>query len=265
MLLMPQLRALRKHLPDKLGKDNVEFDEQNAQGESTNCSTICNGFVTNGVDLIMANATGALQAAVSATNEIPIVGTSVTDYGTALNIKDWKGTSGTNVTGTADLAPIDKQEDMILEIKPDVKKVGILFCSSEPNSAYQAKLMEDELKKDKIEYKEYTASDSNEIQSVTQTACSEVDAIYIPQTTLWLLVLKLSKMLLFLPAFLYLQVKKEFVKPESQLFPSVTTTLVTRQVKWLIKSLKRVLIPEKWLSRQTKIRQNFTTKKTATL
>ena len=85
------------------------------------------------------------------------------------------------------------------------------------------------------------------------------------QTTLWLLVLKLSKMLLFLPAFLYLQVKKEFVKPESQLFPSVTTTLVTRQVKWLIKSLKRVLIPEKWLSRQTKIRQNFTTKKTATL
>lgn len=69
---------------------------------------------------------------------------------------------------------------MILEIKPDVKKVGILFCSSEPNSAYQAKLMEKELKKDKIEYKEYTASDSNEIQSVTQTACSEVDAIYIP-------------------------------------------------------------------------------------
>lgn len=173
-------KGFKKALTDKLGKDNVEFDEQNAQGESTNCSTICNGFVTNGVDLIMANATGALQAAVSATNEIPIVGTSVTDYGTALNIKDWKGTSGTNVTGTADLAPIDKQEDMILEIKPDVKKVGILFCSSEPNSAYQAKLMKDELKKDKIEYKEYTASDSNEIQSVTQTACSEVDAIYIP-------------------------------------------------------------------------------------
>ena len=123
-------KGFKKALTDKLGKDNVEFDEQNAQGESTNCSTICNGFVTNGVDLIMANATGALQAAVSATNEIPIVGTSVTDYGTALNIKDWKGTSGTNVTGTADLAPIDKQEDMILEIKPDVKKFGIIFCSS---------------------------------------------------------------------------------------------------------------------------------------
>lgn len=173
-------KGFKKALTDKLGEDGVEFDEQNAQGESTNCSTICNGFVTNGVDLILANATGSLQAAVSATNEIPIVGTSVTDYGTALNIKDWKGTSGTNVTGTSDLAPIDQQEDMILELKPDVKKVGILFCSSEPNSAYQAKLMEEELKKDNVEYKEYTAADSNEIQSVTQTACSEVDAIYVP-------------------------------------------------------------------------------------
>ena len=144
-------KGFKKALTDKLGEGNVEFDEQNAQGESTNCSTICNGFVTNGVDLIMANATGALQAAVSATNEIPIVGTSVTDYGTALNIKDWNGTSGTNVTGTADLAPIDEQEDMILTIKPDVKKVGILYCSSEANSAYQAKLMEEELKKDNIE------------------------------------------------------------------------------------------------------------------
>lgn len=173
-------KGFKDALTEKLGKDNVEFDEQNAQGESTNCSTICNGFVTNGVDLIMANATGSLQAAVSATNEIPIVGTSVTDYGTALNIKDWTGTSGTNVTGTSDLAPIDQQEDMILELKPDVKKVGIIFCSSEPNSSYQAKLMEEELKKDNVEYKEYTAADSNEIQSVAQTACSEVDVIYVP-------------------------------------------------------------------------------------
>ena len=173
-------KGFKKALTDKLGEGNVEFDEQNAQGESTNCSTICNGFVTNGVDLIMANATGALQAAVSATNEIPIVGTSVTDYGTALNIKDWNGTSGTNVTGTADLAPIDEQEDMILTIKPDVKKVGILYCSSEANSAYQAKLMEEELKKDNIEYKEYTASDSNEIQSVVTSAVDECDALYIP-------------------------------------------------------------------------------------
>ena len=124
-------KGFKKALTDKLGEGNVEFDEQNAQGESTNCSTICNGFVTNGVDLIMANATGALQAAVSATNEIPIVGTSVTDYGTALNMKDWNGTSGTNVTGTADLAPIDEQEDMILRVAGYAKKtVVIVYAGS---------------------------------------------------------------------------------------------------------------------------------------
>lgn len=173
-------KGFQDALKEKLGEENVEFDVQNAQGESTNCSTICNGFVTDNVDLIMANATGSLQAAVSSTNSIPILGTSVTDYATALNISDWSGKTGTNVSGTSDLAPIDQQEDMILEILPDVKNVGIAYCSSEPNSAFQAQRMEEALKADGIEYKEYTASDSNEIQSVITTACDEVDAIYIP-------------------------------------------------------------------------------------
>ena len=102
-------KGFKDALTKKLGKDNVEFDEQNAQGESTNCSTICNNFVTNNVDLILGNATGALQAATQATADIPILGTSVTDYGTALNIKDWSGKTGTNVSGTSDLAPIDQQ------------------------------------------------------------------------------------------------------------------------------------------------------------
>ena len=135
-------KGFQDALKEKLGEENVEFDVQNAQGESTNCSTICNGFVTDNVDLIMANATGALQAAVSSTNSIPILGTSVTDYATALNISDWSGKTGTNVSGTSDLAPIDQQEDMILEILPDVKTVGIAYCSSEPNSAFQAQRME---------------------------------------------------------------------------------------------------------------------------
>lgn len=173
-------KGFKDTLTKKLGKDNVEFDEQNAQGESTNCSTICNGFVTSNVDLILANATGALQAASQATADIPILGTSVSDYATALNIKDWKGKTGTNVSGTSDLAPIDQQEAMLKEIIPNVKKVGILYCSSEPNSAYQSKLMQKALKKDGIAYKEYTAADSNEIQSVTTTACSECDVLYVP-------------------------------------------------------------------------------------
>ena len=173
-------KGFKDTLTKKLGKDNVEFDEQNAQGESTNCSTICNGFVTSNVDLILANATGALQAATQATADIPILGTSVSDYATALNIKDWKGKTGTNVSGTSDLAPIDQQEAILKEISPNAKKVGILYCSSEPNSAYQSKLMQEALKKDGIAYKEYTAADSNEIQSVTTTACDECDVLYVP-------------------------------------------------------------------------------------
>lgn len=173
-------KGFKDTLTKKLGKDNVEFDEQNAQGESTNCSTICNGFVTSNVDLILANATGALQAATQATADIPILGTSVSDYATALNIKDWKGKTGTNVSGTSDLAPIDRQEAILKEIIPNAKKVGILYCSSEPNSAYQSKLMQEALKKDGIAYKEYTAADSNEIQSVTTTACDECDVLYVP-------------------------------------------------------------------------------------
>ena len=173
-------KGFKDTLTKKLGKDNVEFDEQNAQGESTNCSTICNGFVTSNVDLILANATGALQAATQATADIPILGTSVSDYATALNIKDWKGKTGTNVSGTSDLAPIDQQEAILKEIIPNAKKVGILYCSSEPNSAYQSKLMQEALKKAGIAYKEYTAADSNEIQSVTTTACDECDVLYVP-------------------------------------------------------------------------------------
>ena len=79
----------------------VEFDVQNASGESANCSTIVNGFVSANDDLIMANATAALQAAQAATSDIPILGTSVTDYATALDISDWTGTVGNNISGTA--------------------------------------------------------------------------------------------------------------------------------------------------------------------
>ena len=173
-------KGFKDTLTKKLGKDNVEFDEQNAQGESTNCSTICNGFVTSNVDLILANATAALQAAAAGTSEIPILGTSITDYATALDIDNWTGTTGLNISGTSDLAPIDQQEAILKEIIPNAKKVGILYCSSEPNSAYQSKLMQEALKKDGIAYKEYTAADSNEIQSVTTTACDECDVLYVP-------------------------------------------------------------------------------------
>lgn len=166
-------------LTEKLG-DKVKFDVQNAQGESTNCTTICTGFVASNVDLIMANATPALQAAASATEKIPVVGTSVTDYATALEIKDWSGKTGFNITGTADLAPIDEQEKMLKEMFPDAKTVGILYCSAEANSKYQAKLFEDALTADGISFKEYSAADTNEIRTVVTTAVAECDVLYIP-------------------------------------------------------------------------------------
>lgn len=167
-------------LKELLGEGNVTFDLQNAQNEQANCATICNGFVSSSYDLILANATTALQCAAAATSTIPVLGTSVTDYATALDIDDWSGATGTNVSGTSDLAPIDQQEDMLLELFPDAKKVGILYCSAEANSIYQASQFEKYLEEDNIAYTEYTASDSNDIASVVQNAVSEVDVIYIP-------------------------------------------------------------------------------------
>lgn len=166
-------------LKELLG-ENVEFVFQNAQNEQTNAGTICNAFVADKVDLILANATSPLQAAASATADIPILGTSITDYAEALDIADWTGATGVNISGTSDLAPLDEQEKMLLELFPDVQTVGILYCSAEPNSAYQAEKFAEYLTADGIAYKEYTAADSNEIQTIASAAVQECDVIYIP-------------------------------------------------------------------------------------
>ena len=160
--------------------DKVVVDIQNASGEPTNCTTIVNGFVSNGVNLIMANATPALQAAASATGDIAVLGTSITDYGSALDIDNFNGTVGTNVSGTSDLAPLDQQALMVKELFPEAKKVGIIFCSSEANSAYQVEVITKELTNLGFEVKEFSFTDTNDISSVTQSACDFADVIYIP-------------------------------------------------------------------------------------
>ncbi|MBQ8559025.1 MAG: ABC transporter substrate-binding protein [Tyzzerella sp.] len=172
-------KGFQDALKEKLG-DKVEFDLQNASGESATCATITTQFVNDGVDLIMANATPALQAAMAATGDIPIVATSITDFATALDIDDWTGKSGINVTGTADLAPLDEQAAMVKELLPNAKTVGILYCSAEPNSKYQADVITAEFKELGLESKEYTVADTNEITSVVTKMCGEVDCIYIP-------------------------------------------------------------------------------------
>ena len=166
-------------LTEKLG-DKVEFDEQNAQGDSTTCSTITNRFVSDGVDLIFANATPALQAAYASTPNIPIVGTSITDYATALEIDDWSGATGLNVTGTSDLAPLEEQAARFKELLPDAKKIGLIYCSNEANSKYQINIVADELKKLGYETEEFSFSDSNDVAAVVTTACNKMDALYIP-------------------------------------------------------------------------------------
>ncbi|MBQ8506272.1 MAG: ABC transporter substrate-binding protein [Clostridia bacterium] len=166
-------------LTEKLG-DKVTFNEQNASGDSATCITIVNGFISENVDLIMANATPALQAAVAGTADIPILGTSVTDYGTALAIDNWTGTTGINVSGTSDLAPLDGQAAMIKELFPDAKEIGLLYCSAEANSAYQIEVITGYLTEMGYNCTNYVFADSNDVASVATNACASSDVIYIP-------------------------------------------------------------------------------------
>ena len=173
----PALDAATQGFVDALKENGItNIDVQNASGESTNCSTIVGNFVADGVDLIMANATPALQAASAATDTIPVLGTSITVYDVVLG-----GSVPKNVSGTTDLAPLDEQASMIKELFPDAKKVGILFCSAEANSQYQVDKISEFLKEDGIETVNYVFNDSNDITAVTEKAVSDkVDVIYVP-------------------------------------------------------------------------------------
>ena len=172
-------QGFKDALTEKLG-DAVSFNEQNASGDAATCAVICNQFVSDEVDLIMANATPALLAAASATNVIPILGTSITDYGTALGIEGFTGVSGTNISGTSDLAPLDGQAQMLSELFPDAKTVGLVYCSGEPNSKFQVETIAPMLTELGYTVTEYTFADSNDVANVTASACAECDVLYIP-------------------------------------------------------------------------------------
>ena len=164
----------------ELGEENVVFEEQNAAGDTNTCSTIMNTFVSDDVDLIMANATPALQAAATATADIPILGTSVTEYGVALNIEDFDGLVGGNISGTSDLAPLDKQAAMLQEWFPDAKNVGLLYCSAEANSQYQVDVVQAELEAMGYTCKQYSFADTNDMAAVTEECAANSDVIYVP-------------------------------------------------------------------------------------
>lgn len=172
-------RGFQDALIEELG-DQVQFDLQNAQGDYATCATILNSFLTEDVDLILANATAPLQAAATATAKIPILGTSVTDYSEALQLSEFDGILGNNISGTSDLAPLNEQAAMIKELFPDAKTIGILYSSSEPNSQYQVQVVSEELEQLGYACKLYSFSDSNDLSPSALTAASECDALYVP-------------------------------------------------------------------------------------
>ena len=167
-------------LKEALGEDKVNFNYQNAAGDSATCNTIVSSFVTEQDDLILAIATPALQAAANGTDVIPVLGTAITEYGTALSIDNFNGTVGTNVSGTSDLAPLDQQAAMFDELVPDAKTIGIFYCSNEANSKYQAEVVQEALEKSGKTVVVKTFSDSNDVQSAITSLVAEVDAVYIP-------------------------------------------------------------------------------------
>lgn len=173
-------KGFKDALIEEFGEDGVKFDEQNAQGDANTCSTIINGFVSSDVDLILANATPALQAAAAGTDTIPILGTSVTEYGVALELDNFDGTVGRNISGTSDLAPLDGQADMLHELFPDAKNVGLLYCSAEANSQYQVDTIKTYLEDMGYTCTYYSFADSNDLSSVVTKAADSSDVIYVP-------------------------------------------------------------------------------------
>ncbi len=166
-------------LVEELG-DKVTFDNQNASNDIPMCANIIGQFVAAEVDLILANATPALQAAAAATIEIPILGTSVTEYGVALGIENFSGVVGGNISGTSDLAPLDQQAAMVKEWFPDAEVVGLLYCSAEANSKYQVDVVKAELEQLGYTCEVFSFSDSNDLAAVVETAVVVSDVIYVP-------------------------------------------------------------------------------------
>lgn len=175
-------RGFKEFLTEKLG-DKVQFNVQNAQGEQTNCTTIVNQFVSSKVDLIMANATNAVKAAREATSDIPVVGTSVTDY-VSCGLVASNEAPGANVTGASDMNPVNVQVQLMKTLCPEVKTVGIVINSGEENSAIQAEEAKTAFEAEGFAVKIYSVADTNEIQTVVTAACNEVDAFYEPTDNL---------------------------------------------------------------------------------
>lgn len=164
--------------------DNITLDIQNAQADSANLSTISQRFVNNKVDMVLAIATPAAQSIASETTDIPILGTAITDYVDARLVQSNEAPGG-NITGTSDMNPIAEQIDLLMQLAPDAKTVGIVYSSSEDNSVLQAAIAKEACEALGLEVVEGTVTSSNDVQQVTTSVASKVDAIYIPTDNIY--------------------------------------------------------------------------------
>lgn len=174
--------GFKEALTEKLG-DKVTFDYQNASGDAMTCSTIADKFITNKVDLIMANATPAVQAAKEATATIPIVGTSVTDYA-ASELVASNDAPGGNVTGVSDMNAVANQMQLVKTFAPNAKNIGIVYCSAEDNSKLQFEEAKKTFEADGYAVKGYAVADVNEMIAVVEAVVKENDVIYEPTDNL---------------------------------------------------------------------------------
>jgi len=166
-----------KEALDDAGVD-VEYDDQNAQGEVPNTNTIATTFASDDLDLVFTVATPAAQAATQAIIDTPVLFTAVTDA-EAAGLVEANDAPGANVTGTSDLNPVADQLALLAEIAPEAKTVGVVYSSGEVNSEVQVDLAKEAAADLGITIKEATVSNSSEVQQATQSL-GDVDAIYVP-------------------------------------------------------------------------------------
>ena len=177
----PALDASNKGFVDALDEAGITYniDQQNAQNDQSACQTIAHKLVNDGNDLILAIATPAAQAVAGATDEIPIVGTAITDFASAGLVQS-NDKPGKNVTGSSDLTPVADQFDLLVKLLPQAKTVGVLYCTAESHSDVQVKLADQAAANHGLKLVRYSVSSSNEIQQVVESMVGKVDVVYTP-------------------------------------------------------------------------------------
>ena len=177
----PALDASNKGFVDALDEAGITYniDQQNAQNDQSACQTIAHKLVNDGNDLILAISTPAAQAVAGATDEIPIIGTAITDFASAGLVQS-NDKPGKNVTGSSDLTPVADQFDLLVKLLPQAKTVGVLYCTAESNSDVQVKLADQAAANHGLKLVRYSVSSSNEIQQVVESMVGKVDVVYTP-------------------------------------------------------------------------------------